>query len=91
MPGISRDNDTAGGDLIPSQSTVFANNEEVIVDGDSVAAHPPCPAVPVHCAPTMIAGSKEVYIGGIAVVNEGDSATCGHTSTGSSDVYVGDA
>ena len=30
MPGVSRDNDTAGGDLIPSQTTVFANGEEII-------------------------------------------------------------
>lgn len=37
MPGICRDNDAAVGDLIPSQSTVFANGEEVIVDGDAVA------------------------------------------------------
>ena len=31
MPGISRNNDTADGDLIPSQTTVFANGELVIV------------------------------------------------------------
>ena len=36
MPGVSRDNDTAEGDLIPSQTTVFANDELVIVDGDDV-------------------------------------------------------
>ena len=86
MPGISRDNDSAGGDLIPSQSTVFANGEEVIVNGDSVSGH----GIPPHDAPTMIAGSNKVYIGGIAVCNAGDSATCGHTSSGSSDVFVGD-
>jgi uncharacterized Zn-binding protein involved in type VI secretion len=86
MPGISRDNDTAGGDLIPSQSTVFANSSLVIVDGDSVAGH----GLPPHDAPTMSAGSNNVFIGGIAVVNAGDSATCGHTSSGSSNVMVGD-
>jgi len=39
MPGVSRDNDTAGGDLIPSQSTVKANSNAIIVHGDTVAGH----------------------------------------------------
>lgn len=86
MPGISRDNDSAGGDLIPSQRTVYADGEKVIVDGDSVAGH----GVPPHAAPTMVAGSKNVFIGNTAVVNAGDSATCGHTSSGSKTVFVGD-
>ena len=87
MPGVSRDNDTAGGDLIPSQTTVFANDEEIIVHGDSVASH----GISPHNNATMIAGSKNVFIGGKAVVNAGDAATCGHTSTGSTTVNVGDA
>ena len=87
MPGISRDNDTAGGDLIPSQSTVKVNNELVIVHGDRVAGHPPGGT---HANPTMIAGSNKVFIGGIAVCNAGDLATCGHAATGSGDVNVGD-
>ena len=87
MPGVSRDNDTAGGDLIPSQTTVFANDEEIIVHGDSVAPH----GISPHNNATMIAGSKNVFIGGKAVVNAGDAATCGHTSTGSTTVNVGDA
>jgi uncharacterized Zn-binding protein involved in type VI secretion len=68
MPGVSRDNDTAGGDLIPSQSTVFANNELVIVDGDDVEGHGPGE----HAAPTMIAGSNNVFVGNIPIVNRGD-------------------
>ena len=87
MPGVSRDNDTAGGDLIPSQTTVFANGEEIIVHGDSVAPH----GISPHNNATMIAGSKNVFIGWKAVVNAGDAATCGHTSTGSTTVNVGDA
>ena len=89
MPGISRDNDTAGGDLIPSQSTVKVNNELVIVHGDKVEPHDPGG---VHSTPqpTMIAGSNNVFIGGKAVVNAGDAATCGHLATGSGDVSVGD-
>ena len=86
MPGISRDNDTAGGDLIPSQSTVKVNNNAVIVNGDAVAGHGPGE----HAGPTMIAGSNKVFIGGKAVCNAGDLATCGHAATGSGDVNVGD-
>ena len=86
MPGVSRDNDTAGGDLIPSQTTVFANDEEIIVHGDSVASHGSSP----HNSATMVAGSNHVFIGDKAVVNAGDAATCGHTSSGSTTVDVGD-
>ena len=86
MPGVSRDNDSAGGDLIPTQSTVYANGKAIIVNNDPVAGHGLAP----HASPTMIAGSNNVYVLGKAVVNAGDSATCGHTSSGSNNVYVGD-
>ena len=86
MPGISRNNDTADGDLIPSQATVFANGELVIVDGDDVEGH----GSGEHAGPTITAGSKNVFIGGIAVVNAGDLATCGDAATGSANVNVGD-
>ena len=94
MSGISRDIDTAAGDVVPSQTTLFANGNVapslVIVNDDDVVSHSPCPFPPSHCDATMIAGSNNVFIGKIAVVNAGDSATCGHTSTGSSTVFVGD-
>tara|TARA_B100001964_G_C14096179_1_gene537112 strand:- start:497 stop:760 length:264 start_codon:yes stop_codon:yes gene_type:complete len=87
MPGICRDGvDAAGGALIKTQTTVFANNNLVIVHGDPVTAHGPG----LHAGPTMIAGSDNVFIGGIAVCNAGDLATCGHAASGSSDVFVGD-
>ena len=86
MPGVTRNGDTAGGSISSSQSTVKANGINVIVHGDSVASHGDSP----HNTATMIAGSNSVFIGGIAVVNAGDSATCGHTSNGSSSVNVGD-
>tara|TARA_Y200000002_G_scaffold377667_1_gene383667 strand:- start:823 stop:1083 length:261 start_codon:yes stop_codon:yes gene_type:complete len=86
VPGVSRDNDSAGGDLIPTQSTVYANGKAIIVDNDPVAGHGIAP----HASPNMIAGSNDVYIGNKSVVNAGDSATCGHTSSGSSNVNVGD-
>ena len=79
MPGICTDIDTAGGDLIPSQTKVYAGEQLVIVHG-----------IPPHDSPTMIAGSKDVFIGGIAVCNAGDLATCGDAATGHAKVNVGD-
>jgi hypothetical protein len=108
MPGISRDNDTAVGDLIPSQTTVFANNKLVIVDRDPVTSHSPggdhsgvvfdvvsgiqtsqFDSNYTSFGPKMIAGSNNVFIGGVAVVNAGDLATCGDAATGSANVNVG--
>jgi uncharacterized Zn-binding protein involved in type VI secretion len=37
----------------------------------------------------MTAGSNNVFIGGTAVVNAGDSASCGHSASGSGNVFVG--
>lgn len=87
MPGISRDNDTAGGDLIPSQSTVFVNNELVIVDGDGVAGHGIPPHIPQTISATI---NTTVSIGGKNIVVAGDTADiCGEAATGSGDVSIG--
>lgn len=87
MPGISRDNDSAGGDLVPSQNSVFANDNLVIVNGDTVSDHGPFP----HTPQVIVAGSNNVFVNDIAVANEGDPASvCGEPSTGSSNVFVGD-
>ena len=64
MPGVSRDNDTAGGDLIPSQSTVKANDELIIVDGDGVAGHGIAPHIPQTISADL---QSTVKIGGVAV------------------------
>ena len=85
MAGICRKDDTAGGALINTQGTVFANGLEVIVDGDPVASHGNSP----HSNATMIAETDNVFIGGKAVCNAGDLATCGHAASGSGDVNVG--
>lgn len=87
MPGVSRDNDAAGGDLIPSQSTVKANDEEIIVSGDGVAGHGIAPHIPQ----TISAGiNTTVSIGGIDIVVAGDTADiCGEAATGSSNVKIG--
>tara|TARA_R110000796_G_scaffold77945_1_gene174163 strand:+ start:37 stop:303 length:267 start_codon:yes stop_codon:yes gene_type:complete len=88
MPGICRDGtDSSGGTLSASQSSVFANGDAVIVDGDAVAGHGVAPHIPQ----TIIAGSNNVFIGGVDVCNAGDgNSVCGHTASGSSDVNVGD-
>jgi 6-phosphogluconolactonase (cycloisomerase 2 family)/uncharacterized Zn-binding protein involved in type VI secretion len=88
MPGICRDTtDSAGGALIKSQTTVLANGKEVIVHGDSITSHGDSP----HDSPTMIASdtsSDNVFIGGVAVCNAGDLATCSHKASGSGNVNV---
>ena len=88
MPGICRVGiDTAGGVILGGgQNFVYANGALVSVDGDLVQGH----GVGPHAGPVMIAGSKNVFINGIAVCNAGDLATCGHPASGSSNVFVGD-
>ena len=86
MKGICRDNDTAGGDLIPTQDFVFVDGNLVIVDNDPVQGH----GVGEHSGPTMIASTANVFINNIRVCKAGDLATCGHPATGSSTVLIGD-
>ncbi len=86
MPGITTDIDTSGGALTASQTTVYANDNLVIVHNDVVAGHGDSPHLPQN----IVAGSAKIFIGGIAVCNEGDGNTvCGHTATGSGDVAAG--
>lgn len=86
--GVSTDSDNAVGDLIPSQSSVFVGGQAVIVHGDSVESHPPCPVPVEHCSATMIAAGTTVFVNGINVVMEGDLATCGDPATGSGSVFI---
>ena len=85
MPGVARkDSDTAGGtQLGGGQSWVKIDGDPVVLVGDPVASHAPCPTVPAHCAATMAAGSAWVKIDGIPICRAGDAASCGHASTGS--------
>ena len=85
MPGVCRNIDIAGGLLIATQSTVKANGNNIIKNGDPVTGH----GSGVHASPTMIAGSNNVFVGGVAVCNAGDLATCGDAATGSTDVFAG--
>jgi uncharacterized Zn-binding protein involved in type VI secretion len=87
MSGISRVGvDVAGGTIVGNLApTVFANGSPVAVNGAAVAGH----GKPPHASPVMIAECNNVYACGILVVKAGNSATCGHPSSGSGDVIVG--
>ena len=87
MPGISRvGTDTAGGTITGAgETTVFVNGSVISILGDAVASH----GLPPHAAPTMVESSSTVFAGGIGVVRLGDAASCGHTATGSGDVFAG--
>ena len=85
MPGVARVGvDTAGGtQLGGGQSWVTIDGAAVVLVGDDVASHVPCPVPASHCAATMVGGSDWVTIDGIPICRAGDAASCGHTSTGS--------
>lgn len=87
MPGIARTGqDSAGGvQLGGRNSTVFVNGARAVVRGDPVQGHGPFP----HSGPTMAGASGTVFIGGIGVCRAGDSATCGHPTSGSGSVSAG--
>tara|TARA_B100000287_G_scaffold117860_1_gene109744 strand:- start:1428 stop:1715 length:288 start_codon:yes stop_codon:yes gene_type:complete len=94
MPPIHRHGDTracGATTIVSGQSTVFANEKLVAVNGDPNS----------HGGGALIAGSKNVFIKGIAVVNhtpDGASAdsllinlhSAPVTASGSPDVNVGD-
>lgn len=86
MPGIVRDDgqDVAGGAIIGGSPTVFANNKPVARVGDPVAGH----GRGAHRGPSMAVGSSNVFTNNIATCRAGDTATCGHPASGSSDVFV---
>ena len=65
-----------------SGSPWTVDGQSIVLVGDAVQSHPPCPVVPIHCAPTMAQGSSWFTLDGIPVCAAGDLATCGHPSTG---------
>lgn len=79
--------DSAGGLIVgPGASNVLVNGFPVSVLGDAVAGH----GENQHAASSMLIGSpRTVFAGGLPVIRQGDPATCGHTSTGSSNVLIG--
>ncbi len=86
MPGIARDagTDTAGGAIIQGSPNVFANGQPVVRIGDAVQPHGRGP----HAGPVMVGGSGNVKANGIGVSRAGDAASCGHSATGSGNVFA---
>ena len=87
MPGIARDNgkDVAGGVLIQGSANVFVNSKPAVRKGDLVAGHGKAP----HASPVMVGCSSKVRVNGKGVSRAGDAASCGHTATGSNNVFAG--
>ena len=91
MAAVQRKTDAnTGGGIISStaQSTVYANDKLISVNGSTVTTHGIYPNV--HAGVTTANGSSTVFAGGIAINRTGDVDSCTHTRTGgSSDVFVG--
>lgn len=86
MALASIDPDAAGGDLVASAAKTEFNNKKVVLDNDAVAPH----GDPPHNAATIPASlNTSFYVEGKLVVVAGDTATCGHKSSGTSSVDVG--
>jgi len=88
MPEVHRLNDpNDDGAVIEEviQSTVFANNMLISVDGSPVEEH----GIGEHDSPVTANGSATVFINGIPVNRRGDADSCGHVrEQGSPDVFV---
>jgi len=83
MPGIAvKALDAAGGvqTADPGNDWVIVESQPVVVIGALVEPHPPFP--PHTSGPPMVTGVSWFTIDGIPVCRAGDSAACGHTTTG---------
>ena len=91
MASVQRNGDAnTGGGIISStaQSTVYANDKLISVNGSTVTTHGIYPNV--HAGVTTANGSSTVFAGGIAINRTDDVDSCTHTRTGGSgDVFVG--
>ena len=90
MSGATRvGNDSAGGIITgPGVPFVRVNGSSISVKGDSVAPHNP-KDTPHMASPVMVGSSFTVFAGGRPVVRAGDSASCGHSASGSGNVNIG--
>ena len=99
MPGIVRNlrpfggfATAGGGNVSPTQWSVFVNEMNVVRDGDSVLSHWPCYILVLsHCWATAVARHETgVFVEGIEVIVKGDLATCFHRiKPGSPNVIAG--
>ena len=91
MPGISRvGRDTAGATIISGNfSNVKVNGSPIAHVGSGIANHCGGDCPNQHTAPVIVTGSGMVRVNGIEVCRAGDSASCGHSATGSGNVRAG--
>ncbi len=85
MPGVARKGvDAAGGVAIGGSSDVFVNGSGIVREGDTVAGH----GLPPHSPPPpMVGKSSTVRANGKFICRQGDSASCGHSISGSNNVF----
>lgn len=81
--------DVAGGKIQPLIYKVRIGTNPLGVVGSPVDGHPPCPDVPVHCAPNMAEGNPNIRVGDIPVCFEGHKASCGHAASGRPKIRMG--
>lgn len=95
MPGIQRvgDANSAGGVATGGIASVRVNGRPVVVNGNSVSAHPPCGqrrAPRIHCSAVVTGGTGSVRAGNVPIITAGAADTCGHPRAGgSTNVRVG--
>lgn len=84
MPGVSRVGlDSAGGTILTGSNNVLINSSPAVRIGDVVQPH----GNGEHTSPVMVTGSSTTFCNGIPICKAGDSASCCHPSTGSSNVF----
>lgn len=88
MPAVARVSvDVAGGVINGMGGAGFrVAGKTIAVIGDAVTGHPPVP--PHTGAPTMATGQSNFRVNGIPVCRAGDTASCGHATSGSTNFRV---
>jgi uncharacterized Zn-binding protein involved in type VI secretion len=85
MPGIARaGQDVAGGVDSVGSPNVHIEGKPAVRIGDSINPH----GRPPHTHAVMASGSSSVFVNNIPVCRSGDTATCGHVTSGSGSVFA---
>lgn len=86
MPGVVRDSgrDNTGGANIQGSRNTFVNSKPAVRVQDRVQGHGRGP----HSNPTMVQGSSNVFVNGKKLCRAGDKANCGHSASGSNNVFA---
>ena len=74
--------------LSSTATTVIINGKPPLLNGDPMATH--CDPSPSCHGSIAIASTQKIFINGKAVIQVGDSTSCGDTiADGSSNVFIG--